>query len=103
MKVCDICQRELEEGNYYLYSDDDWRSVVRSGFSIFRDDIRLQDGKRPSFAEVANDLGTSPAEVEAKWRDRILNGKGIPGGMALCPECDAKVRPFRKKWWQFWR
>jgi hypothetical protein len=96
MKICDICQRELEEGNYYEYSDDEWRAVVRNGFSIFREDIRLKDGIQPSFAQVASALGVSPAEAEAKWRERVLNGRGL-GGMALCPDCDAKAAPFRKR------
>lgn len=103
MKICDICQKELEEGNYYEYSDDEWRAVVRNGFSIFREDIRLEDGTQPSFAQVASALGTSPAEVEARWRNMVLNRRGVPGGMALCPNCDAKARPFRKRWWEFWK
>jgi hypothetical protein len=95
MKICDICQKKLEDGNYYEYTDDEWVEVVRNGFSIFREDLRLSGGMH-SFAQMASQLGTNPAEVEAVWRDMVINRR-LSGGMALCPDCEAKVRPFRKR------
>ncbi len=101
MRICDICQRSLELGREYNYTDEQVATVIANGFSPIKCGMKIyQGGRAVSFSEIASALGVNPKQVDDLYRQKY--GGAIPGGWVLCPHCHRKVRGFLRKGFLGW-